>query len=211
MTSPRLSFPKPTQFIWHLSPHIIKRPIHRLTWDEGRFSLLHVSMKNRRIITQQQEQKLSTSAANGDLKCTVMGLQLAHHVQCVYHIITVQSSITVLLLREDKVHSFIRTVILDSHAHICQRLHFHGGLSDRPADTLLLLQWSLFGRSEKKFVIWWIIWQRANWRMRCHILKRAAFWVFQGESKASWECHNMSGLLFCSLPSSCGSAVLSQS
>ena len=24
-------------------------------------------------------------------------------------------------------------VILDSHAHICQLIHFHGGLSDRPA------------------------------------------------------------------------------
>lgn len=33
------------------------------------------------------------------------------------------------------------------------------------------------------------------------------FYVFQGERYGGWGCHNMAELLFCSLPSSCVSAV----
>lgn len=93
------------------SPHIIKdrstgQP--EMKDDSGCYMsawrTLHTAL---RIITHQQEQKMSMSAENRDLKYMVMGLQLAHHVRDVYHIITVQSSIPVLLLQKDKLHSLL--------------------------------------------------------------------------------------------------------
>lgn len=46
-------------------------------------------------------------AAHRGLTCVAVGLQLAYQVQDVYHIITAQSSITALLVQEDKVHSLL--------------------------------------------------------------------------------------------------------
>lgn len=59
------------------------------------------------IFQHKQNQKMSSSGANRDLNYVVIGLEPTHHIHNVYHIITVQSSIAVLLLKEDKVHSFL--------------------------------------------------------------------------------------------------------
>lgn len=55
----------------------------------------------------RSKNKPSPHQRQKDLKCTVMGLQLAHHVQDVYHIITAAGSAAALLLQEDKVHSLL--------------------------------------------------------------------------------------------------------
>lgn len=72
-------------------------------------------------------------------------------------------------------------VILDRQTHICQRLHVCGGLAARPvgpADKMrLLLHWS-----RRKFVRWWIMWQRAPSELK---MFGAVFWREAGRPEES--------------------------